>query len=246
MDSPIIQLDQVTVAYRLASHRVPSLKEFAIHWVTGSLTYKKLLALSQVSFSIKAGENVGIIGRNGAGKSTLLKVISRVLKPTSGRVSVRGRVAPILALGTGFDYELTGRENIVLNALLLGHSRAEVRERMDAIIDFSELAEFIDSPVRNYSSGMVARLGFSVATAWLPDVLLLDEVFAVGDAHFVKRCNQRLDEVRAAGTTVVMVSHQAGEIERNCSRCIWLDGRTVRADGTPSDILKEYQSTVGG
>jgi ABC-type polysaccharide/polyol phosphate transport system ATPase subunit len=244
LDSPIIALDDVSVAYRLASHRVPSLKEFAIHWMTGSLSYKKLLALSHVSFSVRPGENVGIIGRNGAGKSTLLKVISRVLKPTAGRVSVCGRVAPILALGTGFDYELTGRENIVLNALLLGHSRIEVRERMDAIVEFSELGDFIDSPVRNYSSGMVARLGFSVATAWLPEVLLLDEVLAVGDAHFVKRCNNRLEEFRAARTTIMMVSHQAEDIERNCSRCIWLDDRTVRADGAPSDILKQYQSTV--
>lgn len=246
MNSPIIALEDVSVAYRLASHRVPSLKEFAIHWVTGSLSYKNLLALSHVSLAVRPGENVGIIGRNGAGKSTLLKVISRVLKPTTGRVSVRGRVAPILALGTGFDYELTGRENVVLNALLLGRSRAEVRERMNAIIEFSELGDFIDSPVRNYSSGMVARLGFSVATAWLPDVLLLDEVLAVGDAHFVKQCNHRLGEFRAAGTTIVMVSHQAEEIERNCSRCVWLEGRTVRADGPPKDILKEYESTVAG
>jgi ABC-2 type transport system ATP-binding protein len=246
LNSSIIALDDVSVAYRLASHHVPSLKEFAIHWVTGSLTYKKLLALSHISLSVTAGENIGIIGRNGAGKSTLLKVISRVLKPTTGMVSVRGRVAPILALGTGFDYELTGRENIVLNALLLGRSRSEVHERMQAIVDFSELSDFIDSPVRNYSSGMVARLGFSIATAWLPDVLLLDEVLAVGDAHFVKRCNKRLDEFRAAGTTVVMVSHQASEIERNCSRCIWLDDRTVRADGIPKDILQEYQATVAG
>ena len=213
--------------------------------MTGSLTYRKLWALSGVSFSVAGGETLGIIGRNGSGKSTLLKVISGVLKPIEGKVSVNGRVAPILALGTGFDYELTGRENILLNALLLGHSSREVNERMGEIVEFSGLRDFVNSSVRNYSSGMVARLGFAIATAWLPDLLLLDEVLSVGDTHFVKRCNERLDQFRAAGTTIVMVSHQIGEVRRNCTRCIWLDDGKVRADGAPADVIKQYEASAG-
>jgi ABC-2 type transport system ATP-binding protein/lipopolysaccharide transport system ATP-binding protein len=242
--SAIISLEGVSLCYRLANYRSPSFKQYAIHWVTGALTYRKMWALSDVSLSIARGESVGIVGRNGAGKTTLLKVISRVLKPTRGRVAVSGRTAPILALGTGFDYELTGRENILLNALLLGHSRREVQERIEAIVEFSGLDEFANSPVRNYSSGMVARLGFSVATAWVPDVLILDEVLTVGDAHFVKECNARLDQFRQAGTTVVLVSHEPDEILRNCTRCLWLDEGKVRADGTPPEILKCYTASV--
>jgi ABC-2 type transport system ATP-binding protein/lipopolysaccharide transport system ATP-binding protein len=242
--SAIISLEGVSLCYRLANYRSPSFKQYAIHWVTGALTYRKMWALSDVSLSIARGESVGIVGRNGAGKTTLLKVISRVLKPTRGRVAVSGRTAPILALGTGFDYELTGRENILLNALLLGHSRREVQERIEAIVEFSGLGEFANSPVRNYSSGMVARLGFSVATAWVPDVLILDEVLTVGDAHFVKECNARLDQFRQAGTTVVLVSHEPDEILRNCTRCLWLDEGKVRADGTPPEILKCYTASV--
>lgn len=240
----VISLDKVSVCYRLASHRVPSLKEYAIHLVTGSLTYRQLWALSEVTFSVAKGENLGIIGRNGAGKSTLLKVISRVLKPTGGKISVTGTVAPILALGTGFDYELTGRENILLNALLLGHSRREVTERIGEIVEFSGLGDFVNSPVRNYSSGMVTRLGFAVATAWLPDLLLLDEVLSVGDAHFVKRCNERIAQFRAAGTTILMVSHQITEVSRNCTRCVWLDDGKVRADGDPEKVVAEYEASV--
>jgi homopolymeric O-antigen transport system ATP-binding protein len=244
LSATIISLEGVSLCYRLANYRTPSFKEYAIHWMTGALTYKQLWALSNVCLSIVRGESVGIVGRNGAGKSTLLKVICGVLKPSTGRVSVSGRTAPILALGTGFDYELTGRENILLNALLLGHSRREVRERTEAIVEFSGLGEFVNSPVRNYSSGMVARLGFSVATAWLPDVLVLDEVLSVGDAHFVKKCNARLDQFRKAGTTIVLVSHEPDEILRNCTRCVWLDDGQVRADGAPAETLKQYSSSA--
>jgi len=238
--SPIIELTDVSVRYRLAKHRPPSLKEYAIHWITGALTYEPLWALSGVSLSVAPGENLGIVGRNGAGKSTLLKVISRVLKPTRGRVEVHGQVAPILALGTGFDYELTGRENVLLNALLLGHSRHEVHEKMDEIVDFSGLGEFVHSPVRNYSSGMIARLGFSIATAWQPDVLILDEVLAVGDAYFVRQCNARLEQFRKAGATIIMVSHEAEELLRHCTRCVWIDGGKLCAGGLPAEVLAQY------
>ena len=187
-----------------------------------------------------AGETLGIVGRNGAGKSTLLKVISRVLKPTRGQAVVRGRLAPILELGTGFDHELTGLENIYLNALLLGRSRREIDEAVEEIVDFSGLGDFIRSPIRNYSSGMLARLGFSIATAWLPDVLILDEVLAVGDAAFTEKCEARIARFHAAGTTVLFVSHNAAAVRKTCERCIWLDAGQLRADGDPEAVLAAY------
>jgi len=180
------------------------------------------------------------VGRNGAGKSTLLKVISRVLKPTGGRISVLGTLSPILELGTGFDPELTGFENIYLNALLLGRSRREVAGKVEDIIDFSGLGDFVRSPIRNYSSGMLARLGFSVATAWVPDILILDEVLAVGDASFTGKCEERIRRFHDAGTTVLMVSHSAEAVRKNCSRCIWLDAGRLIADGATEDVLKQY------
>src|SRR4029079_8306625 len=170
----LVQLQGVSLCYRLAKQRIPSLKEYAIHWMKGALSYEKLWALKDVNFTARRGEVVGIVGRNGAGKSSLLKVISQVLKPTTGRAVIHGRIAPILELGTGFDHELTGFENIYLNALLLGRQRKEIDEKIEAIVDFSGLGDFIRTLIRNYSSGMIARLGFSIATAWLPDVLVLD------------------------------------------------------------------------
>jgi ABC-2 type transport system ATP-binding protein len=238
---PVIRLENVALRYRLAKQRLPSFKEYAIHLVRGALTYQDLWALRDVTVSIERGEVVGIVGRNGAGKSTLLKVISGILKPTKGRALVNGRVSPLLELGTGFDIELTGRENVMLNALLLGHSRREVRERFDAIVDFSELAEFIDVPLRNYSSGMSARLGFAIATAWDPEILILDEVLTVGDAAFQQKCHHRLREVLASGATVLMVSHVGVTLIAECTRCIWLaEGRLV-ADGKPAEVLAQYE-----
>ena len=233
-------LEGVALSYRLAKQRIPSLKEYAIHWMRGALSYEKLWALRDVSLTIRQGERVGIVGRNGAGKSTLLKVISRVLKPTQGKAEIRGRLAPILELGTGFDYELTGLENIYLNALLLGRTRREIDERIEWIVDFSGLGDFIRTPIRNYSSGMYARLGFSIATAWVPEILILDEVLTVGDAAFITKCEDRLAEFHDAGTTVLMVSHVARAVEENCDRCIWLDAGRLRADGPTGEVLDLY------
>lgn len=235
-----VHLEGVALSYRLAKQRIPSLKEYAIHWMRGALSYEKLWALREVSLTIRKGERVGIVGRNGAGKSTLLKVISRVLKPTQGKAEIRGRLAPILELGTGFDYELTGLENIYLNALLLGRSRREIDERIEWIVEFSGLGDFIRSPIRNYSSGMYARLGFSIATAWLPDILILDEVLTVGDSAFTEKCEARLAEFHDAGTTVLMVSHVAQAVRENCDRCIWLDAGRLRADGPTEEVLDLY------
>jgi ABC-2 type transport system ATP-binding protein len=241
---PVVQLFDVSLCYRLAKQRIPSLKEYALHWVRGALVYEQLWALKNVSFSLAAGDRLGVVGSNGAGKSTLLKVISGVLKPVQGRAEVRGRVAPILELGIGFDYELTGDENIYLNALFLGHSRKAVDARYKDIVEFSGLGDFIRSPVRNYSSGMLARLGFSIVTAWVPEVLILDEVLAVGDVHFVKKCEERLADFRRAGTTLILVSHALESIQRNCNRCLWLEGGQVRADGPPAEILPLYIGSV--
>ncbi len=245
MPPPAIALDQVSLCYRLAHQRIPSFKEYAIHWMQGSLAYEKFWALNDLSLEIAPGEAVGIIGRNGAGKSTLLKIVSGVLEPTKGRCTVRGRVAPILELGTGFDSELTGRENIFLNALLLGRSRREVQEKVDTIIDFSELATFIDSPLRTYSTGMVARLGFSIATAWVPEVLILDEVMAVGDSAFNQKCQERFAHFRTSGTTVLLVTHAPEIVRTSCSRALWLATGRLQADGDPEAVLERYLESAG-
>jgi ABC-2 type transport system ATP-binding protein/lipopolysaccharide transport system ATP-binding protein len=236
-----IQFNDVSLRYRLAKQRIPSFKEYAIHWMRGALEYESLWALQSVSFSVGRGESVGVIGHNGAGKSTLLKVLSGVLKPALGEVQVEGRVTPLLELGTGFDLELTGLENIYLNALLLGRTRREIDERVDKIVDFSGLEDFIRSPIRNYSSGMLARLGFSIATAWEPDILILDEVLAVGDAEFIARCEQRLKAFRDSGTTLLLVSHSADNIRRACDRVLWLESGQLRKDGPTEEVLALYE-----
>jgi ABC-type polysaccharide/polyol phosphate transport system ATPase subunit len=243
-DEPVIELRNVSLCYRLAKQRVGSIKEYFIHLVRGSLTYHQLWAVKDVDLTVGRGEVVGIVGRNGAGKSTLSKVVAGVLKPTRGSCEVRGTVSPILELGTGFDWELTGLENVYLNALLLGHRRREIDEKLDEIIDFSGLRKFIHSPVRNYSTGMLARLGFSIATAWTPDVLILDEVLAVGDARFLVRCHRRLRAFREAGTTILIVSHSPSEIIKHCTRCLWLDEGELKADGDPKGILGHYADEV--
>lgn len=240
MDALSIRLDRVSLCYRLAKQRIPSLKEYAIHFMRGALNYEKLWALRDIDLTVRKGETLGIVGRNGAGKSTLLKVISRVLKPTKGTATINGRLAPILELGSGFDYELTGIENVYLNSLLLGHSRREIDEKIDEIVEFSGLGDFIRAPLRNYSSGMQARLGFSVATAWVPDILILDEILGVGDVTFTEKCEERIQRFHDAGTTVLLVSHSSGAIAKNCTRAIWLDDGTIRADGETQEVLDLY------
>ncbi|HEX2164915.1 MAG TPA: ABC transporter ATP-binding protein [Thermoanaerobaculia bacterium] len=240
----VVRLEGVALCYRLAKQRHVSIKEFAIHWMKRALIYEKLWALRGVDLHVLAGERLGIIGRNGAGKSSLLKVVSGVLKPTEGRVETRGHLAPILELGTGFDYELTGLENIYLNALLLGRTRREIDERVADVVAFSELGDFIHSPIRNYSSGMIARLGFSIATAWVPDVLILDEVLAVGDAHFIAKSRQRLAELRAAGTALLLVSHDLDSVRETCDRCVWIDGGRVAAEGPTDEVVERYRAAT--
>ena len=242
--NPAILLEGVSLRYRLAKQRVGSIKEYFIHLVRGSLRYEELWALRDIDLRVEHGEVVGVVGPNGAGKSTLAKVVAGVLKPTRGRRRVDGTISPLLELGTGFDYELTGHENIYLNALLLGRRRREIDERIAEIIAFSGLEDFIHTPMRNYSSGMVARLGFAVATAWEPEVLILDEVLAVGDVRFLDRCRQRLETFRRAGTTILLISHSPATVLDYSSRVIWLERGLLKADGGPEEVLARYSEAM--
>ncbi len=201
-------------------------------------------AIQDVSFTIEPGEHVGLVGTNGSGKSTLLKLMSRVLRPTSGTIETRGRVAGLLELGTGFHPDLTGRENIFLNASILGLSRSETKRRLDEIIDFADIGQFIDVQVRNYSSGMVVRLGFSITTALQPDVLLIDEVLAVGDQNFQRKCITRLEDLQAQGVTLVFVSHGMTQVQQLCQRAIWISHGRVIADGEVESVAGRYLDSV--
>jgi len=235
-----IQVENVSVQYRLPRERLSGLKEYVIRWAQGRLQYAHFWALRDVSLRVQPGEMFGIVGRNGAGKSTLLKVMARVLRPTRGRVVMRGRVAPLLELGAGFHPELTGRENVYLNGALLGFSRREIVDRFDDIAAFAEIAEFMDAPLRTYSTGMVARTGFAVATSLRPDILLVDEVLSVGDAYFQEKCLARMETFRAQGTTIVLVSHSLERVAALCQRAIWLEDGRVAAAGAAADVAERY------
>lgn len=241
---PAISLEDVSLRYFLAKQRVGSIKEYFIHMVRRSLKYEELWALKDIALSVPPGESVGVVGPNGAGKTTLAKVVAGVLKPTRGRRRVQGVISPLLELGTGFDYELTGYENIFMNGLLLGRRRREITSKVDEIIAFSGVEKFIDTPIRNYSSGMVTRLGFSIATAWVPDVLILDEVLAVGDVRFLDRCHTRLKTFRDAGATILLISHDASMILKYTTRCIWLDRGCLRADGSTPEVIESYTTAM--
>lgn len=236
-----IQLDNVSVRYRVPHERYNTLKEHAIRWLERRVQYDDFWALRDVNLCVQSGEVVGIIGRNGAGKSTLLKVVSRVLLPSNGRVRLRGRVAPLLEFGAGFHPELTGRENVFLNGAILGFSHAEMESKFKHIVDFAELWDFIDAPLRTYSSGMAARLGFAIATDVDPDILILDEVLSVGDVAFQKKSAERIQSFRAAGATILMVSHSMDTVEAMCDRAVWLDHGKLMADGNPAAVVQRYR-----
>lgn len=241
MNNIAIQLDNVTVRFRIPHEKIPTLQEYAIRWLKRrTVSFTDFNALDNVSFSIKQGETVGIVGANGAGKSTLLKVISRVIRPTQGRVFLRGRIAPLLELGAGFDYEMTGRENIFLNGAVLGFSRKEMATRLNRIVEFSGISDFIDAPIRTYSSGMVARLGFAVATDIQPEVLIIDEVLSVGDAEFQQKSSARISKYHNDGSTILIVSHNSTAIKQLCDRVIWLDRGSIKMLGNANDIVDQY------
>lgn len=240
---PVIVLDNISVRYRAAGERIGTFKEYIIRILKRQIKFKEFSALKDVCLQVAEGETLGVIGRNGAGKSTLLKVISRVLIPTRGRVRIKGRVSPLLELGAGFHPELTGLENIFLNGTLLGHSREEIETRLDEIIGFAELGEFINSPIRTYSSGMVARLGFSISTTWKPDILIIDEVLSVGDENFRNKSAERMNKFRQEGATTLLVSHNLRNIEMLCTKAIWLEHGEIRAEGSVQDVVRTYRQS---
>jgi len=242
-DSSIF-LKDVSVHYRIPSETIKTFKEYMIKLVKREIERKSFSALKNINLDVKKGEIFGIIGRNGAGKSTLMKVISKVLIPTEGRVWIKGQISPLLQLGAGFHPELTGRENIYLNATLLGHSHIEIENKLDDIIEFAEIGDFIEAPLRTYSSGMRARLGFAVATAWKPDILLLDEVLAVGDVAFREKCVDRMSFFRDQGSTVLVVSHSIENIKETCHRTIWLDKGKIVLSGEAVHVCDAYQKTM--
>lgn len=236
----IIEVNHVSMRFRMANDRIGSIKEFLVQMLKRKLKYRKFEALNDISFDVKRGEIVGLIGHNGAGKSTMLKIISGILKPTEGSVTVRGNIVPMLELGSGFDFDMTGRENIFLNGAILGYSEEFLNAHYDSIVAFSELEEFIDVPIRNYSSGMVARLAFSIASEVNPEILIVDEILGVGDADFQKKSNARMMEMMGGGTTVLMVSHSIETIQEMCDRVIWIEHGNMQKIGAAKAICEEY------
>lgn len=239
----MIKAENVSVKYLMTYDRIQSMKEYLVQMVKGKIKYEEFWALKDVSFEVKKGEVLGIIGHNGAGKSTLLKVISGILKPTTGSVQVNGTIVPMLELGSGFDFDLTGRENVFLNGAILGNSEQFLKEKYEEIVAFSELGQFIDVPLRNYSSGMVMRLAFSIATVVRPDILIVDEILAVGDAEFQEKSKKRMLELMGGGTTVLFVSHSLPQIREMCNKVIWLEHGKIIMAGDTASVCDAYEES---
>ncbi|MBO5374990.1 MAG: ABC transporter ATP-binding protein [Clostridia bacterium] len=227
--------------YYMQSEKVDSLKEFFVRLVKGKINKKKKEILKEISFEVKKGESVGLIGHNGAGKTTILKIITGIIDPTSGSVKVRGSVAPLLNLGAGFDYEATARENIYLNGAILGYTNKEIKSKFDSIVKFAELEDYIDVPLKNFSSGMVARLGFAIAIDVEPDILLVDEILAVGDENFRLKCAQKIEELQKNGVTFIIVSHNMNQIKKLCQRTVWIENGKVVMQGDSIEVCDKYQ-----
>lgn len=238
----MIEVRDVSMRFNMAKERVDNLKEYFIKRVKGTLKFEEFYALTDVSLTVEKGDVYGLVGLNGSGKSTLLKIVAGVLKPSSGTAMVRGTIAPLIELGAGFDMDLTARENIYLNGAVLGLEPAFIDAKFDEIVDFSELRNFLDVPLKNYSSGMVARIAFAIATVTKPDILIADEILSVGDFLFQKKCEQRMRELMSGGTTVLIVSHSIDQIERLCNRVAWLDHGHIRMDGPVEEVCAAYKS----
>lgn len=238
---PIIEVKDVSICFRMQHDRVSSLKEYLVQSLRGKLSYEEFWALKNISFSVKRGEVVGIIGHNGAGKSTLLKIISGILRPASGSITCRGNIVPMLELGSGFDQDLTGHENIFLNGAILGYSEAFLKSKYEEILEFSELGKFIEQPIRNYSSGMLMRLAFSIAAVVDPEILIVDEILAVGDADFQKKSKERMLEMMKGGTTVLFVSHTLSQIREMCQRVVWIEHGMLIKEGPAREICNRYE-----
>ena len=240
----MVDVDHVTIRFNLASQKIDNLKEYFIKFLKGELMFQEFLAVQDISFQVREGEAWGLIGSNGSGKSTMLKAISGIIKPYKGSITVNGSVAPLIELGAGFDPECTARENIYLNGCVLGHSLKFMEEHFDEIVDFADIHKFLDSPVKNYSSGMKARLGFSIATMVKPDILIVDEILSVGDYKFRQKCEKRMKELLDGGTTLLYVSHNIEEVKRLCDHVIWIDHGRMRMVGEVNAVCDAYMEEM--
>ena len=242
----IIDVNDVTMRFNLAEEKTETIKEYFVKLVSGKLHFNEFFALKNVSFQVKRGEAVALIGKNGSGKSTILKILAGVMYPTKGTVTVNGSIAPLIELGAGFDIELTARENIYLNGAILGHDRKFMDQHFEEIVEFSELREFLDVPLKNFSSGMVARLGFSIATVIKADILIVDEVLAVGDFRFREKCHRKIAELLEGGTTLLFVSHSAEQVKTLCPKAVWLDHGQMMAFGDTEEVFRLYENAYRG
>lgn len=240
MNDPIIEVNDVSVMFRLYRERVDGIKEFVIKKIKNQISYDEFWALKEIQFDVGRGEAIGLVGRNGSGKSTLLKTIAGVLKPTKGNVVIKGTVAPMIELGAGFDTELTAAENVFLNGAILGYPREMLEENMEKIIEFSELGDFMDVPIKNFSSGMFARLGFAVATIYTPDILIVDEILSVGDWQFQEKCQRRIHEMLEQGTTLLFVSHSMEQVKSICNRAILINHGEMLMDDSVDKVWERY------
>lgn len=248
MSNPIVSVKDVSLKFNVEMNRANSLKEYVVRLLkrsTKSESNTEYWALKNISFDVEPGDVIGIVGNNGAGKSTLLKVVSGIIKPTEGTVSVKGNIVPMLELGSGFDPELTGEENIYLNGAILGYTEEFLKEKHDAIVEFSELGEFINHPLRTYSSGMVMRLAFSIASVVTPEILIVDEILSVGDASFQEKSRKRMFELMSGGTTVFFVSHDIDQIEDMCNKTLWIKHGEKQRYGFTKDVMEEYSKYNG-
>ena len=244
MNDIVIEVKNATVRFNKSAESISGLKEYIIKMLKRELMFQEFLALKNINFTVKRGESWGLIGKNGSGKSTLLKLISGIIRPYQGSVTVNGSISPLIELGAGFDLELTARENIFLNGALLGYSKRFIESHFQEIVDFAELNDFIDVPIKNFSSGMSARLGFAVATVQKPDILIVDEVLAVGDFAFQQKCKERMENLLSNGTTLLFVSHSIEQVKELCSKAIWIDNGEVRAIGETHSVSQEYMSYI--
>ena len=244
MNDIVIEVKNATVRFNKSAESISGLKEYIIKMLKRELMFQEFLALKNINFTVKRGESWGVIGKNGSGKSTLLKLISGIISPHQGNVAVNGSISPLIELGAGFDLELTARENIFLNGAVLGYSKKFIESHFQEIIDFAELNDFIDVPIKNFSSGMSARLGFAIATVQKPDILIVDEVLAVGDFAFQQKCKERMENLLSNGTTLLFVSHSIEQVKELCSKAIWIDNGEVRAIGETHSVSQEYMSYI--
>jgi ABC-2 type transport system ATP-binding protein/lipopolysaccharide transport system ATP-binding protein len=242
MSEPIIEVDHVSMKFNLSSEKVDNFKEYFVKRIKNSIKQDEFWALNDINFKMNRGESVALIGLNGCGKSTLLKTIAGVLKPTKGKVTVRGTLAPLIELGAGFDMDLTARENVFLNGAILGYSRSTMKEFYDGIVDFSELGEFMDVPIKNFSSGMLARLAFAIATIGTPDILIVDEVLSVGDFRFQEKCEKRIQSMMKKDTSLLFVSHSMEQVQNICQRAIWIEKGSVVEDGLSAEVGERYKN----